>query len=146
MDFKSLADNFRNFDMTDIVVKVAISHDAELADLNLSQLEKGYLSTGERTEEYASDDYKNLKRFLGAQSLPYADLKLEGDFYEGWKVENISDKWIDFDSTDSKTHDLENKYSSDIFGLTDKNKSEAVDIIINDDDLIKKVHERLTRG
>lgn len=145
MDFNSLANNFRKLDITDIVVEVAVSHDAELADLNLSQLEKGYLSTGERTKEYESDDYKNLKRSMGAQSLPYADLKFEGNFHGGWKVENINNNSIEFDSMDEKTPDLEDKYSSDIFGLTEDNKNEAADIIIDDPDLIKKVYERLTR-
>lgn len=146
MDFTKLANNFRNFDMADIVVEVAVSHDAELADLNLDQLNKGYLSTGQRTKQYESDDYSNLKKSIGSRSAPYADLKLEGDFHAGWNVKGVGGKWIEFDSDDSKTPDLEEKYSPDIFGLTDENKGEAADIIINDPDLNKKVHERLTQG
>lgn len=104
-----------------LIISAAKEHEAEIIKLNTSQLEQGLLSDGEKTEEYASIDYTNYKSSKGSKSVPNKDLKLTGKFYAGWKVKFKTTKFNMF-STDSKAKDLENKNTSDIYGLTDKNK------------------------
>lgn len=121
-----------------LIIEAAEPFEAEMVDLNTSQLEESTLSTGKKvTPKYASKEYADYK----GKANP--DLKLEGDFYAGFNIE-FKDTFMLFDSNDEKANRLEDKYSSDIYGLTDKNKQEAVNEHIADE-FIKKIEDELTK-
>jgi len=146
MPFNRLLDNVIRVksELNDIIVGAMIENKAEIIDLNTSQLEEGKLSTGSNiTPEYQSDDYKKFKKSIGSKS-PFGvpDLKLEGDFYSGFDIIKGSGGAF-IHSDDTKAGDLEEKYSSNIYGITDKNKPEVVERILPQ--IQNEVKNELTR-
>jgi hypothetical protein len=129
-------------ELSGLVVSALSNYEAEIIDLNTSQLEQGKLSTGKDTEEYLSDNYAKFKKSIGSISSPKADLKLTGDFYDGFNIDFKSYQLI-FESTDSKAPKLERQYSIDIYGLTDKNKAEALEYA--KDDVINELNNEFTK-
>jgi hypothetical protein len=109
----------------------------ELADLNVSQMDKGLLSTGSKIVPDYSPGYAAFKGF----STP--NLKLEGDFHSGVFVERKGDRLL-FDSKDSKTGKLEDKYTSDIFGIAPNNEQEWADEI--EPDYFTDIENTLEKG
>ena len=109
---------------------MVLDNETEILDANTSQLEQGKDALGNFLENYLSDDYARFKRVLS--SLPpfgVPDLKLEGDFHEGWVL-----RWAGFEffmtSTDHKTNKLVQMYGEDIFGLTDESMIELKSMFI----------------
>lgn len=132
MTFEQLERNFNEIDIDDLVVKAVMMNDAEIIDLNTSQLDEGLFSTGEKTPEYASKEYMEEKRALGkGKGQPNMNFDLTGDFRSGWYIKNIN-KAFEFNSRDSKTPELVRREGEDIFGLTENNKGEAAQIILPD--------------
>jgi hypothetical protein len=115
-----------------IMIEAAISNKEEIADLNISQLEKGITSKGTMIEpEYANEDYARLKKAMGSRAPKGTpDLKFEGDFYSGFFVERKGDQLL-VDSSDEKSFALETKYEG-IFGIAPENSENLTDIIIED--------------
>ena len=100
--------------------KAVIENRAEILDLNTAQLNKGKDSEGNFLEEYALDSYAEFKKAMGSKApkgIP--DLKLEGDFHEGFTLVADGTEFY-ITSTDNKSDDLEYKYGEDIFGLSEK--------------------------
>ena len=132
MPFDRLLNNVQSVinELENMVVESMMEVKEEIIDLNTSQLEVGKLSTGDTIEpEYVFDSYSKLKKSKGSKA-PFGvpDLKLEGDFYSGFETSKLSEG-LELSSKDSKAPELERKYSKDIYGLTDKNKSEAAEYI-----------------
>lgn len=102
-----------------------IENREEILDLNTAQLEKGKDAEGNFLEQYALDSYAKFKQAIGSRS-PFGvpDLKLEGDFHEGFKL-LIEGNEFQITSTDSKSDDLEYKYGEDIFGLSKDSMNEV---------------------
>ncbi|MCK5607511.1 hypothetical protein KAR91_36850 [Candidatus Pacearchaeota archaeon] len=146
MDFEQLHKNVKhvadNFD--EIIIGVASQHEEEVIDLNTSQLEVGKLNDGSNIEpEYMLDDYADFKKAIGSKAPKGTpDLKLEGDFYSGFNI-TYEPKALVIDSSDEKAAGLESKYSSDIYGLTDKNINELQLII--QPTLVKTLDHEFTR-
>lgn len=113
--------------LPDIIIDALLDNESELIDRNVEQLKQGLTKTGEKIEpEYASEEYGRLKKSLGSIApLGTPDLILEGDFTAAWYVEKRGEGIL-FDSNDSKTPDLDEKYKN-IFGLTQNNQDEAFD-------------------
>ena len=110
----------------DILNRAVLENQSQIIDLNTAQLEKGKNSLDELLERYASDEYAAFKKALGSNAPKgVPNLKLEGDFYSGFKLERDGEDWIIF-STDEKNDDLVNKYGSSIFGLTEKSVKELL--------------------
>lgn len=109
----------------------------ELADLNVSQMDEGLLSTGSKI---VPDYHPNYAAFKGFKT---PNLKDTGDFHSGVFVERKGDRLL-FDSKDDKTNKLESKYSSDIFGIAPKNEQTATDEI--EDDLFNVIETQLEKG
>lgn len=147
MNFSDLHTNFltaaKNLD--DTIVGVISEHEDELIDLNTSQLEEGIDVDGLSIEpEYAFDDYADLKKAMGSKAPKGTpNLKLEGDFYKGYRIENIQPKYTEIESTDEKAGDLERKYGSGIYGLTEKNKGVFSEIMT--EPLKEEIHGQLTQ-
>lgn len=118
MDLQQLQKNIKsiitNFDA--LIVEFLEYYVPELIDLNTQQLKEGYLADGERTWEYASEDYAKLKRSLGSISGDHADLKLTGDFHDAFFADVNKDRIV-IDSKDEKRGKLVFKYTQEIFGI-----------------------------
>lgn len=111
-----------------LISSVLSRYGAEIIGFNLHQLEEGILSTGQKTETYASSAYEDFKKSIGSKSVPNADLKVTGDFYDDFEIDFLDNRII-IGSRNSKAAKLERQYSIDIYGLTDKNKAEIIDLI-----------------
>lgn len=138
-----MRNRFDSVQLRQEVPNIIASTKQELADLNRDQLRHGYDKNGERLRPYSSLTYaidKNQKNPLAGVGNP--DLRDTGRFYNGWKID-VSQTDIIFDSTDSKTPDLESKYGQNIFGLTIESKSTYVNSILYD--LIKRYIQDKTK-
>lgn len=134
---------FQSVNLRQEIPSIIESTKQELADLNRDQLRYGYDKNGERLKSYSSLTYaidKNQRNPLAGVGNP--DLRDTGKFYNGWKID-VSQTDITFDSTDSKTPDLESKYGQTIFGLTTESKSTYVTNILYD--LIKRYIQDKTK-
>lgn len=94
-------------------------------DLNKNQLQQGKTSDGDsgvNLRGYKSFEYATYKNSINSQpDFGIPDLKLSGDFYRGFKLE-ADIRTFTIYSDDSKSTELENKYTIMIFGLNGKNK------------------------
>jgi len=125
-----------SIELPTLVTQAAKNVEAELADLNVSQMNEGILSTGEKITPQYSNAYANFKGF----KTP--NLKLEDDFHSGVFADAKTD-YIEFDSTDYKAEKLEDKYSSNIFGIAPKNEQKQADL--EDPYLLILIDKKLTR-
>lgn len=137
-----MRNRFASVQLRQEVPNIIASTKQELSDLNREQLRHGYDKNGERLRPYSSLTYaidKNQRNPLAGVGNP--DLRDTSKFYNGWKID-VSQTDITFDSTDSKTPDLESKYGQTIFGLTTESKSTYVTNILYD--LIKRYIQEKT--
>jgi len=103
--------------VTDIAVKKATG---KMLDANEKQLDEGILSTGQPVVPEYSPGYKRRKNKPNWNP----NLKDTGAFRRSFYV-NVRPDELFFGATDSKTGKLTDKYSSDIFGLTQKSSEEV---------------------
>lgn len=130
MDLKQLSKNLGTaitaIETGEILNRAVLENQAEILDLNTAQLEKGKNSLDELLQRYASDEYAKFKKAIGSNAPSgVPNLKLEGDFYSGFKLERDGEDWMIF-STDEKNDELVNKYGSSIFGLSEKSITELL--------------------
>jgi len=133
MPFERLLNNVRQVQsiLPNIVTEAMMEAEAEIIDLNTSQLEEGKLSTGANVyPDYAIPEYAKFKKSRGSKAPPgVPDLKLEGGFYGGFDISKVSEGLL-IESKDPKAPKLEFDYGSDIYGLTDNNKTKVVEVIL----------------
>jgi len=118
-----------------LVAQAGSKVEAEMADLNVEQMNEGILSTGKKITPKYSANYAKRKGF----TTP--NLNDEGDFHSGVFVETKQDYFV-FDSTDYKTSKLEIKYSHEIFGIAPKNEQKQADFI--DPYLLELIDKKLS--
>lgn len=112
---KQMTRTLRNVDA--IFQRAMLDNEASILDANIAQLEKGEDSLGNLLDEYVWDWYAEMKQAEGSKApFGIADLKLEGDFYNGFVMKYDGSKFF-ITSTDGKSDELEAKYGEDIFGL-----------------------------
>lgn len=117
--------------MGELIDRAVFDNETEIINLNTAQLSRGIDSLGKFLEEYASEEYAKFKKSIGSEApLGTPNLKLDGNFYEGFRLFKDDDNYIIF-SDDEKTNSLVFKYGSDIFGLTEES------IIINKPNLLE---------
>ena len=115
-----------------------------IADLNTLQLAVGKDSNDKSLYPYASDDYAKYKKAIGSEApLGTPNLKLTGDFWEGFEAKADKDANVFITSTDSKTGKLKQMYDDDIFGLTDKSKADLKTVLLPN--LLNKTRHELFR-
>jgi len=114
--------NAFNFDAVFLSIMKDLS--PVISGMNKEQLSIGQDADGGTLEAYASPEYAVMKveHFDSQAPLGIPNLKLSGDFYDGFTVIVGSEK-ITITSTDIKTLALEGKYG-DIFGLQPEKLSE----------------------
>lgn len=105
--------------------EVVREHDNILVDMNTENLKQGKDSRGSNlSPEYYSDEYAEMKnRMNPVPGFGVPDLFLEGDFQEGFFVEDVEGGW-EIDSKDSKRDKLAAKYGEEIFGNTEAEEEE----------------------
>lgn len=131
MDVGTYIENLKGIDIKELIISELKTFEVFLADLNRKQMRQGFNSEGTSIGTYFSESYAIFKQERPGRLADKweVDLFLEGYFSKGIfaKVEGES---ILFDSTDSKSVKLENKYGKTIFGLSQKSISELIPDLI----------------
>ena len=112
--------NFQNIKLRDQVPIIIEETKQSLVELNHAQLDEGFNADGIELEPYAQSTiaYKKSK----GQRFDVTTLKDTGAFRSKWVLE-VSKTDITFNSSDSKTDGLVEKYGYNIFGLTKDSKT-----------------------
>lgn len=113
--------------MEKLVLDILQESEKEVVELNKEQLLQGEDSKGSFLKEYASGSYADYKQKLNP--LGVTDLRLHGDFYEGFFLK--ADKFPAYIfSKDEKTRKLAGQYGTNIFGLNKENLDEVSRITV----------------
>jgi len=134
MTINDLYLNAKAIDLADIFSDVIAKNEDHLIQLNQNQLYKDSSdSEGNQLQQYNSLEYAREKESMNPSvGFRNTDLYYTGAFYRGWSLLITNSEFL-FDSSDSKTSDLIEKYGQNIFGLSAKNiESFTVDIFTND--------------
>ena len=126
MTIKAMLEKVRTVNLRAEVPQIILVTSSEILELNKQQLfQEGVKSDGIRLLEYAGFRYSEYKYSLNpGPGFGNPDLYLEGDFYRGFQVANITPRSFDIGSTDSKADSLEEKYGENLFGFTRKSRTE----------------------
>lgn len=123
-----------------IILDLIRDFEEEVIDLNTMQLsESGIDSNGEEITPGYRPLTVSIKTALG-QPTDRVTLKNEGDFHNAWFIV-YGRNYFAMGSDDEKAGKLEGKYGSAIYGLTDENIQEVIDMI--KPDLIEEVKKRI---
>ena len=123
-----LANKASRIDVWILLDKVLSSDETQdmIIELNKEQLTIGQDTTGGEVGQYFSDEYATAKQAIGSKApFGVVDLLLTGDFYEGFDTTLTGDSVLVF-SNDEKADDLEQKYGSEIYGLTEENLNRLI--------------------
>lgn len=121
--FDELKQRIRSLPIDEFLKEAIQENEAELADLNITQLQQGKDHEGDDIDPAYTPFTKQIKAFKG-QPTDKVTLEDTGDFYAGMFAE-VRGKKVLFGSDDSKTTKIVKKYGGQVFGLTDENKAEA---------------------
>lgn len=116
-----LLKKFQNFDSETMVDTAFSENESAMITAQRDQMRKGERSDGEEiTPGLLSNAYAQEKKASGGiAQMGVPDLKDTGAFQNAITYE-VSEGVVYFNSTDEKTEDLVEKYTEDIFGLSDK--------------------------
>lgn len=112
----------------------------ELADLNVSQMEKGIGGDGNKIIPDYSPNYAAFKGF----KTP--DLKVTGDYHSSIEVEikNKKTLYTSSDAGSDKVRWLDDYYDNMQYGIAPQNEQEAADYI--EPDLFEEINKELKKG
>ena len=121
MDIQKLNANLQSLTSTfdTVTDKFHTDHAADYIDLNQEAMDMGEDAVGAKLPTYSNKSYEEWKRARGGKSGAFWDLKLDGGFRAGMKMNNR----FEIFSTDSKADklvDLTNSNDNDIFGVQPK--------------------------
>lgn len=127
MDVGTYIQNLKGIDLKQLIIDELKTFEVFLAELNRKQMRQGLNSEGSNIGTYFSESYANFKQSRPGRLADKwdVDLFLEGYFQKALFAKVEGDNIL-FDSTDSKTGKLENKYGKAIFGLSKKSISELI--------------------
>lgn len=124
--------------LPDVVLESVKENEGQIIDLNTEeQLMKGLDSDGQAITPGYTPFTVSIKRQKG-QPTDRVTLKDEGDFHRSFKIAYGNDAFAIY-ADDPKAQKLERKYGNEIFGLTDDNLQETIEI--TKDDLAEKSHK-----
>lgn len=135
-----IARKLKGLKMEESVLNSFRKNSPQIIDLNLAQLDSGKDSMGELLQPpYRDPGYAKMKLHLNPKGV--VDLKLSGEFWEGFFIEAESFP-ISFMSTDLKTGKLVDKYGKQIFGLDETSLGTAKEIVLPEvrEDFRKALH------
>jgi hypothetical protein len=116
-------ENLNKVDLKQLTGQALEQKKEEILDLNREQMQHGVLSTGSAIKPDYSPFTINEKMKKG-QPFGNVTLKDTGAFQNGMDLKTEGEKYR-ITSLDSKTPDLMQKYSENIFGLTESGQKEA---------------------
>jgi hypothetical protein len=127
---KNMVRRLRDFDKRseEIVIQVSKQFEAEILDMNTQEqlFNKGIDADGDSLGKYATLT-KQIKAGLG-QPTNRVTLKDTGDFHDSFFARFVG-KNIAIGATDEKAEKLEDRYGKAIYGLTDDNLQEVIDMV-----------------
>ena len=124
----------KSFDFEKALLKVYKDNETILLDLNTDdQLGiKGILSTGDSLPDYRPFTIASKQGKSGFAGITeHMTLFGEGDFHKGFTLDATKFPLF-IDSKDSKTNDLVNRYTENIFGLTKESIQELKEQLIDE--------------
>lgn len=107
-------------DMEEMILEVMKRNEDIAITLNWEQLGYGLDAYGKVVGRYASKAYEKYKRGLNPLARGRVDLRLSGSFWINFYLDT-SEFPAEIRSGDSKAATIEEKYSTNIYGLTEKN-------------------------
>ena len=111
----------------DIFMEVFMESNAHVIEKNLDQLQEGKDKNERNLKQYSQQDYAEWKNQLNPKAgLGNPDLKVTGDFWQGFVLTQTGGTKYEIKSTDSKAGKLSAKYGEDIYGLADPKRDEFV--------------------
>lgn len=120
-----------------------------IENLNKAQLLKGLTSDNSKTPSYSGSPaseiyvYSKIERGIYNQSIyPSVNLYKEGDFYKGIRA-RVATFGIEIESFDSKANELESKYGSNIYGLTEESLEKFTNSIV--DEFVEAIYKQLAK-
>lgn len=124
MTIKGMLEKVRTVNLRAEVPEIILRTSSEILELNKQQLyQEGIRSDGITLREYRNFDYAAYKHSLNPAPGPgIPDLYLEGSYYRGFQVFNITSRSFDINSTDSKAESLEERFGEQVYGLTQKSR------------------------
>lgn len=106
--------------MDDILEDTLLRNKSEIEELQAEQMQLGLDSDGLFIGELRSPSYARIKKARGGIAPSgQVDLRNTGAFQKGIKA-RIANKAVFLDSNESKTPELTEKYSEEIFGLNEE--------------------------
>lgn len=113
--FRTIATRLNAFNIVTEIDLILLDLSNTITGMNKEQLSIGEGADGSSLADYRSSEYAAFKKNMGsAAPLGTPDLKLSGDFYDGFIVK-VKSTTIEITSTDWKTSQL--RRFGDIFGL-----------------------------
>lgn len=94
----------------------------QIEDLNTGQLDQGMDSEGQLITPFYTPFTVQIKKAKG-QEADFVTLKDTGAFRKSFKTDVFADRF-QIDATDSKRDELVEKYSKEIFGLTEESQDD----------------------
>ena len=118
--------------LPNVVLESVKENEAEIIELNTeAQLfQKGIDREGQAIGPNYTPFTVSIKRSKG-QPTDRVTLRDTGDFHKSFQISYENDAF-DFFASDQKAKKLENKYGGEIFGLTDDNLDETIEITKED--------------
>lgn len=116
----------KTVDLKQIAIGIVADTKPDLIDKNREQLmDEGTDRRNKKLQRYRSNSYAARKNKMNPfPGFGNPDLYRTGAFQRAFQFKLLSKDTFEIYSTDSKAKDLEKKYGTDIFGLTDQSKSE----------------------
>ena len=133
MDLLQFQQNVQSIDVWELLKPILEKHFGFIEELNREQLSEGLQADGSAMPDYQYEEYAVFKdKFVPTYKIyPTTDLRYSGSFYE--KIEAQFNLYgIEIQSFDSKAAELEAKYGSQIYGLTEKSMNRLIDLIIGE--------------
>ena len=130
-----------SFQKAMILMNYFKNEEAEIIDLNHSQLDEGVTSEDEKISPPYSPNTQKYSQLPKGPSDPVT-LEETGEFREDFAV-RFGEDWFAIYSEDDKTEKLEAKYGKDIFGLTEESKKDLYSLVRRDFE--KEIRKTLLR-
>lgn len=120
MDLIDFQNNLLNINVWVLLTPILEKHFGELENLNRKQLSEGIMADGSPMVDYKDPSYADFKdKHIPTYNIyPTTDLRYTGNFYDKIKA-SIDLFGISVESFDAKARQLEGKYGSEIYGLTE---------------------------
>lgn len=117
---------FKN-EVPKLVIQLAAEEEARIIDWNTFQLEQGIENTGQQITPFYTPFTVQIKKEKG-QPSDRVTLKDTGDFHQSFFLV-VNPTSIAVYARDEKTLKIERKYGKEIWGLTDVNLQQLIDLV-----------------